>query len=40
MKVPAKVDKETFQNPLDERVLEHVAFVEGGMLKKLGLAYS
>jgi hypothetical protein len=28
---------ETFQNPLDERVLEHVAFVEGGIEKKLGL---
>jgi len=28
---------ETFQNPLDERVLEHVAFVEAGIEKKLRL---
>jgi hypothetical protein len=28
---------ETFQNPLDERVLEQVAFVEGGIERKLGL---
>jgi hypothetical protein len=28
---------ETFQNALDERVLEHVAYVEGGIIKKMGL---
>jgi len=28
---------ETFQNPLDERVLEDIAYVEGGIMKKLGL---
>ncbi len=28
---------ETFQNPLDERALEHVAFVEAGIEKKLRL---